>query len=91
MSTDGLAFVLDGDVSCLRFSPAESRMIAADEWRDALVLVQDGTLEVRCSAGETAHFATGSVLCLDRVPGGSVTAGAEGAVVVVKHRGVARP
>ena len=86
MSTDGLAFVLGPDVGCLRFSAGESRTINADEWREALVLVQEGTLEVRCSAGETARFATGSVLCLDRVPAGSVSAGADGAVVLVKHR-----
>lgn len=91
MSTDGLAFALGHDVGCLRFSAAESRSIDADEWRDALVLLQEGTLEVRCSAGETARFVPGSVLCLDRVPGGSVSAGADGAVVLVKRRRTAGP
>jgi hypothetical protein len=91
MITDGLAFPLGDDVACVRFSADELRLIDAREWRDALILVQDGTLEVRCSAGETARFTAGSMLCLDRVSGGSLTAGPDGAVVLVKHRRVGRP
>ena len=90
MSTDGLAFVLGGDVACLRFSAAESRVIDAADWHDALVLVQEGTLEVECRSGRTAPFPQGSVLCLDGVHAGTLTAGADGAVLLIKRRGKAR-
>jgi len=91
MSSDGLAFALGHDAACLRLLAAESRVIDPAEWHDALVLVQEGVLEVRCRSGETARFAKGSLLCFDGVLGGTLTAGAAGAVVLIKHRREARP
>jgi quercetin dioxygenase-like cupin family protein len=36
----------------------------AHRWRDALVLLESGQVELECAAGECCRFAAGSVLCL---------------------------
>jgi hypothetical protein len=41
---------------------------SADEWADALVLIQRGSLEVECLAGAKRTFDAGAMLCLDWLP-----------------------
>lgn len=40
----------------------------ATEWRDAIVVVERGSLEVECLRGDRSTFETGAVICLDRLP-----------------------
>ena len=40
----------------------------AAEWRDAIVLVQGGPLELDCQAGGRRRFEAGAVICLDGLP-----------------------
>ena len=42
--------------------PASSRPYADEEWRDALVTVESGELELECLRGGRRRFAAGSVL-----------------------------
>ena len=45
--------------------PAGSdRRTSADEWDDALVIVEHGTIEVVCRDGERQTYGPGSLLCL---------------------------
>jgi hypothetical protein len=45
-----------------------SRGTSPDEWHDAVVLVERGTLEVVCRGGASARFGTGSLLALGWLP-----------------------
>lgn len=45
-------------------APGETRGFDEAEWRDALVVVQSGEIEVECSAGGRRGFGRGAVLCL---------------------------
>lgn len=49
---------------------AGGRELAFDaaEWRDAIVVVERGSLEVESLHGDRRTFETGAVLCLDRLP-----------------------
>jgi hypothetical protein len=38
------------------------------EWRDALVVVTRGEIELECVGGESCRFGPGSVLCLVGLP-----------------------
>jgi hypothetical protein len=44
--------------------PGESRPSHDDEWRDALVTVQCGEVDLECAAGGRRRFAAGAVLWL---------------------------
>jgi hypothetical protein len=44
-------------------SGAELRIVAAP-WRDAIVFVETGEVELECVAGGCGRFAAGAVLCL---------------------------
>jgi len=43
---------------------SERRFVAA-EWRDAIVRVARGSLELECVDGQRSTFATGALLCVD--------------------------
>ena len=45
-------------------APGEELDIDTDRWRDALVVLERGEVELECAAGERARFAAGAVLCL---------------------------
>jgi len=64
----------DPDPVCRRFKVrhltiAGGRDLAFDEaeWRDAIVVVERGSLDIECLGGNRSTFATGAVLCLDRL------------------------
>lgn len=85
MSAEGLA------VSCRRTSAVvleagESMPFRADDWRDAMVIVQSGSLEVRCSSGRTAAFGRGSVVCFQDVSLAALGAADEDVVLLVVRR-----
>ena len=44
-------------------APGRARLYAA-EWRDALVVVEQGEVHIECRAGRFRPFAQGAVLCL---------------------------
>jgi quercetin dioxygenase-like cupin family protein len=48
----------------VELAPGEGLEIDADRWRDALVLLESGEVELECAAGERSRFAAGAVLCL---------------------------
>ena len=45
-------------------APGEELDIDTDRWRDALVVLERGEVELECAAGERVRFAAGAVLCL---------------------------
>jgi hypothetical protein len=45
-------------------APGEQLDIDTDRWRDALVVLESGEVELECAAGERSRFAAGAVLCL---------------------------
>jgi hypothetical protein len=49
-------------------APGGDRPYDPREWRDALVLVKAGEIELRGVSGATRLFARGDLLYLDRVP-----------------------
>lgn len=49
-------------------TPGGERSYVAEEWTDALVLIQDGHLELLCRRGSRRRFAPGSVLWLTGLP-----------------------
>jgi hypothetical protein len=44
------------------------RLYNEAEWRDALVVVTRGEIELECVGGESCRFGRGSVLCLVGLP-----------------------
>lgn len=46
-------------------APGGSRGYAEAEWRDALVVVERGEIELETTAGCRQRFASGDILCLD--------------------------
>lgn len=55
------------DVWTVALPPGGARSYDAAEWRDALVLVASGTLELESARGERQRFATGATLWLARL------------------------
>jgi hypothetical protein len=49
----------------LAIEPGVEVPFVAADWRDAIVLVQGGALELDCQAGGCRRFEAGAVLCLD--------------------------
>ena len=45
-------------------APDEELPIGAGAWRDAIVFLKNGEVEVECNAGECRRFEAGAVLCL---------------------------
>lgn len=49
-------------------APDDSRACDESEWRDALILVERGEIEVEGVAGNRRTFGVGDVLCLAELP-----------------------
>ena len=47
--------------------PGESRCSGDAEWRDALVVVEQGDVELECAAGGRRRFSGGAVLWLEGI------------------------
>ncbi len=47
----------------VELAPEEELRIDAGSWRDAIVFVETGAVELECVAGECRRFASGAVLC----------------------------
>ena len=45
-------------------APGEELDLDTDRWRDALVVLESGEVELECVAGGRSRFAAGAVLCL---------------------------
>lgn len=57
------------------------------DWRDAIVIVDRGRLEVECMGGTRQHFGPGAVMCLEDVPLREIrSAGEEPALLVAISR-----
>ena len=68
-------------------APGGDRPYDAAEWRDALVLVKSGEIELCGVSGATCSFVRGDLLYLDRVPlRGLHNPGSEPAVLVAVSR-----
>jgi hypothetical protein len=48
--------------------PGRARPYDEAEWRDALVVVEHGEIELECSSGRRRRFGSGAVLCLNGLP-----------------------
>jgi hypothetical protein len=53
------------DVRTITLAPGGERPFDADEWRDALVLVERGAVELASASGASWRFAAGEMLWLD--------------------------
>jgi hypothetical protein len=51
-------------IRVVRVPPGRTRAYDEDEWRDALVLVERGVIELEGVAGAQRRFACGDMLCL---------------------------
>lgn len=70
-------------------APGETRGCDAPEWRDALVVVEHGAVEVQDAAGRSVRFAAGGVVALDGVAARALrSAGAGPAVLRLVSRRV---
>jgi hypothetical protein len=47
-------------------------LVGPSGWRDAIVFVVAGEVDVECSSGVGRRFGHGAVLCLARVPGATI-------------------
>jgi mannose-6-phosphate isomerase-like protein (cupin superfamily) len=47
----------------LELAPGEKVRTDARAWRDAIVFLESGEVELECAAGERSRFAVGAVLC----------------------------
>jgi hypothetical protein len=56
------------ELRVLALAPGEQRPYDEDEWRDALVVVESGQLELECSAGGRRRFPAGSILWMSGLP-----------------------
>ena len=52
------------DMAVVIVDPGDSRSFQEADWRDALVVVERGTIQLEASGGGRRDFATGDVLCL---------------------------
>lgn len=48
----------------IELAPGEELQVDARIWRDAIVFLEIGEVELTCVAGECRRFATGATLCL---------------------------
>jgi hypothetical protein len=75
------------DVRVVAVAPGGERAYDAADWRDALVLVQRGEIELHGLSGERRAFSSGALLWLDGVPLRALAnRGAEEAVLVAIAR-----
>jgi quercetin dioxygenase-like cupin family protein len=74
-------------VRVVAVAPGAEKPYDADEWRDALVVVRSGEIELCGVSGTTRAFATGDVLYLEGVPLRALhNPGSEPAVLVAVSR-----
>ncbi|MGH9137739.1 MAG: hypothetical protein ACRD0G_11915 [Acidimicrobiales bacterium] len=67
--------------------PGASRAYDEDEWRDAIVVVELGDIDLECTQGGRRRFTAGNVLWFDGLPVRAVhNPGADAAVVVAIRR-----
>ena len=52
----------------ITLGPGDARLTEATEWRDCIVLVERGTVEVECVGGSRRSFAAGDLLALECLP-----------------------
>ena len=52
----------------ITITPGRAQLYDAAEWRDALVVVEQGEVHLECRAGRFRSFARGAVLCLTGLP-----------------------
>jgi hypothetical protein len=64
MSLLGRALPSGVELRVMTLAPGESRAYVEADWRDALVVVEQGEIEVECQAGGRRVFAAGAVLFL---------------------------
>ena len=50
--------------SVVELLPGEELRVDSARWRDALVFVTAGEIELRCESGQRRCFARGAILCL---------------------------
>jgi quercetin dioxygenase-like cupin family protein len=75
------------DVRVVEVAPGGERASHEAEWRDALVVVDRGEIEVDCVGGTRRRFAPGAVLWLGGLPLRALrNPGAEPAVLVAVKR-----
>lgn len=71
----------------ITIAPGGARLYDAGEWRDALVVVEQGELHLECRAGRFCRFTQGAVLWLTGLPLRALhNRGAEPAVLVAVWR-----
>jgi hypothetical protein len=71
----------------ISIAPGGEHLYDQDEWRDALVVVERGQIELECSAGGRLRFGPGAVLWLFGLPLRALyNCGAEPALVVAVSR-----
>ena len=56
------------DLRLVAIPAGESRAFVAAEWADALVVVEQGAVELECDRGGRRAFATGAVMFLTGLP-----------------------
>jgi quercetin dioxygenase-like cupin family protein len=75
------------DVRVVQLPPGAERASHEAEWRDALVVVDRGEIELDCVGGSRRRFGSGAVLWLDGLPLRALrNPGAEPAVIVAVSR-----
>jgi hypothetical protein len=75
----------------ITLAPGRARPFEPAEWRDALVVVERGEVELESVRGASERFERGAVLCLTGLPPRALhNRGGETAVLTVVRRG-ARP
>jgi hypothetical protein len=60
--------VPDFDVRAVAIWPGAERAYDRDEWRDALVFVRRGEIELECLTGERRSFESGHIFWLANLP-----------------------
>jgi hypothetical protein len=74
----------------ITLAPGRVRLFAAAEWRDAIVVVERGEIELESRQGGRLRFARGAVMCLTGVPVRALrNRGSGTAVLSVVRRGAA--
>ena len=75
------------EVRLVRIAPGCARAYCEADWRDALVLVERGDIELRLRGGASARFRHGDVLCLAGLPVSAVyNPGGEAALLAAVSR-----
>jgi hypothetical protein len=75
------------ELRAVSVAPGGQRPYDEDEWRDALVVVERGEIELECCAGGLRRFGPGSILWLFGLPLRALhNRGAESALVVAVSR-----